>query len=367
MILERYIHREILSKLGWLMVFLVLILTSDKFVDYLADAAAGNLPNDLILEILVMKMMSLLPRLLPVALFLGVILALSRMAQDRELVVVTGAGMAERFKILAVLKFAGLFSILVLAASFYLSPWAEKNVREISYRAAIESDISGIAAGKFREFSKGDTVVYVEEMDREKENMRNVFLQVRQDGELGVLNSASARYLTSADTGSRYVLFENGSRYEGQPGNRDYRITHYRTYAVLLKTGDSAPGELRMETLPTADLLGDPRPHYQAELQWRLSFVLATLLLPVFALAVNRYCANDSRYVPVFICILAYLIYTNLLGLSRTMLEWDRIPAYLGLWWVHLGLLLITLLLLELPPWWRRRQILARQRNRAGS
>ncbi|NIN35351.1 MAG: LPS export ABC transporter permease LptF, partial [Gammaproteobacteria bacterium] len=87
--------------------------------------------------------------------------------------------------------------------------WAEKNVREISNRAAIESDISGISAGKFREFSKGDTVVYVEDMDRERINMKNVFLQVREDDELGVLNSASARYKTMPDTGSRYVLFEN--------------------------------------------------------------------------------------------------------------------------------------------------------------
>ncbi|NIN35350.1 MAG: LptF/LptG family permease, partial [Gammaproteobacteria bacterium] len=124
MILDRYIQKEILSKLGWIMVFLVLILTSDKFVDYLADAAAGNLPNDMVLEILGMKMMSLLPRLLPIALFLGVILALTRMSQDRELTIVSSAGIAERFKTISVLKFSSLFSMIVFAASFYFSPWA---------------------------------------------------------------------------------------------------------------------------------------------------------------------------------------------------------------------------------------------------
>jgi lipopolysaccharide export system permease protein len=348
MILDRYIQKEILSKLGWIMVFLVLILTSDKFVDYLADAAAGNLPNDMLLEILGMKMMSLLPRLLPIALFLGVILALTRMSQDRELTIVSSAGIAEQFKIISILKFSMLFSIIVFAASFYISPWAEKEVREISHRAAIESDITGISAGKFREFSKGDTVVYVEDMDRERINMKNVFLQVREDDELGVLNSATARYVTMPDTGSRYVLFENGNRYVGKPGRRDYQITHYRTYAVLLKPGDDEPGDLHLDTFSTSDLWGDSRPHYQAEMQWRMSFVFATFLLPIFALAVNRHSGNDSRYVPVFICILAYLIYSNLLGLSKSMLYWDRIPDYVGLWWVHLIMLITILILLNI-------------------
>ena len=340
---------EILSKLGWIMGFLIMILASDKFVDYLADAAAGNLPNDLIFTILAMKMLSLLPRLLPIALFLGVILALSRMTQDRELIIVSGSGINEHFKLFSILKFAFIFSVLVFIASLYLSPWAEKNVREISYRAAIESDITGISPGKFREFSKGDTVVYVEEMDSERERMRNVFLQVRQDDELGVLNSGGASFITKSDTGSRYVLFENGSRYVGQPGMRDYQITRYKTYAVLLKSGDDDPGVIRMEALPTSVLWGDPQPHYKAELQWRASFVFATLLLPVLALGINRYAGDDSRYIPIFICIFAYLIYSNLLGLSRTMLEWDRIPDYIGLWWVHLCLL-ITILLLTYYP-----------------
>ena len=34
---------------------LMLIVASNRFVDYLADAAAGNLPSDLIVEMLVMK------------------------------------------------------------------------------------------------------------------------------------------------------------------------------------------------------------------------------------------------------------------------------------------------------------------------
>ncbi|NNE39191.1 MAG: LPS export ABC transporter permease LptF [Gammaproteobacteria bacterium] len=353
LILERYIYREILSKLGWILMFLVLILSSDRFVDYLSDAAAGALPNHLIFKILIMKMLTMLPQLLPIVLFLGVLLALSRLSLDRELIIVSGSGLTERFKLFSIMKLSMGFSLLVFITSFFISPWAEGQFREIRNQAALEADISGIAAGRFREFSKGDMVVYVEKMDEENESMKNIFLHRKSDENIGVLNSASARYFVKPDSGSRYVLFENGNRYVGQPGDREYQITKYKTYGVLLDYGEVESEDVWLNTYPTSQIWQDTRPQYQAEFQWRLSFVFATLLLPAFALVINRYFGSDSRYIPVFICGLGYLIYSNLLGLSKSMLYWDRIPGYLGLWWVHFIFLIVIVLLFNGPSIWR--------------
>jgi len=362
MILKRYIYREILSNLGWIIGFLLLILGSHRFVEYLGDAAAGEIPADLVLQMLIMKLLAMLPKILPVALFLGVILALSRLSQDRELEVVASAGVSERFKIFSVLKFSGVFAVLVFISSFYLSPWAEGQVRELRSRAELESDLTGISAGKFREFSQGEMVVYIEGLDRDANVMRNVFLQSRQNDELGVLNAASARYYTRPDTGSRYVLFENGSRYVGEPGESDYQIINYRTYAVLLEQGEQSGPEGRLETMPSSELYGSDQAGPRAELQWRLSFVIAAVLLALFALAINRHTLRDSRYLPIFICVLVYLIYSNMLSLSKTLLERGDIPVYLGLWWVHLLLLAAIVVLLNhfsIKTWFRQR--LARQ------
>lgn len=358
MILDRYIQREILAKLGWIMIFLLAILASDRFVDYLADAAAGNLPANLILQMLIMKMLSLMPRLLPVALLLGVILALARMRQDRELVVLSGAGVPEGRTIRSLLRFSAMFAVVVFAVTFYLAPWAESNVRELARRAEAESDISGISAGQFREFSKGDMVVYVKQLDQPGQSMRDVFLQTRQHDQLGILNSAAARLYVKPESGSRYVVFENGNRYIGEPGEVNYQLTRYRTYAVLIEQGQNPGDPGWMETIPTSHLFGSDRPDHRAELQWRLSYVIAALLLPLLAFAVNRYATRDSRYMPVFVCILVYLIYSNLLGLSRTLLQRGEIPGFIGLWWVNLLLLLTVLVLLNFPllrNWYRRR------------
>ena len=69
MILRRYIHREIAEKLGWIIGLLLLIIMSNRFVRYLADAAAGTFPADLVFQALMMKMLTTLPKLMPIAVF----------------------------------------------------------------------------------------------------------------------------------------------------------------------------------------------------------------------------------------------------------------------------------------------------------
>jgi lipopolysaccharide export system permease protein len=359
MILERYIHSEILSKLAWVIGMLILILGSQRFVGYLADAAAGELPSSLIFNMLGMKILSMLPKLLPVSLFLSVILAMTRLNRDRELTVVSSAGVADRFHLFAVFRFALVFSLVVAGISFYISPWAEMQLHDLNDRAEIESDVTGLHAGQFKEFNEGDKVVYVRHLAEDGKSMRGVFLQARQDNSLGVIRSKKARYHTTADTGSRYVLFQNGRRYVGEPGDLDFRVTHYRTYGVLLEQGDQKASGRRLEAIPTAELWHSNQRRHRAELQWRLSYVLSALLLPLLAVALTRLASGDQRYTPMFIAILVYLIYANLLGISKTLIVRAEIPMSLGLWWVH-GLLIAVIILLlyiqRLRFWFSRRR-----------
>jgi len=343
MILKRYIQREILEKLVWIIGLLLLILMSNRFVEYLADAAAGKIPIDLIMKMLLMKMLAVVPRMLPIALFLAVLLALSRLSRDRELTIISSAGVAGSELLLYVFLFAAPFSILVFAVSFYVSPWAEREVQELKMKAKIDTDITGISEGSFKEFSHGDRVVYVEELTNDKQAMGNIFLQVRQDESIGVLTSDSARYVYNETSGSRYILFENGRRYVGIPGTLDYRITEYRKYAVLIEQGEELKVLSKIAAIPTSELMGSNNPRYHAELQWRLSYVIASLLLPLLAVAMNRYFPSGNRYAIIFISILIYFIYSNLLGISKTFLKRGDISSVVGLWWVHLLLILTVI------------------------
>ena len=349
MILRRYIHREIAEKLGWIIGLLLLIIMSNRFVRYLADAAAGTFPADLVFQALMMKMLTTLPKLMPIAIFLAVLLGLSRLARDRELTAVSVAGGVRRVELVSIFQFSLLFSLIVSITSFYISPWAAQNTEALRTRAELEADTAGIAAGKFNEMSKGEQVIYIEQSSSDRNRMENVFLQARDGGQTSVINSNSASYRNTEDPGGRFILFENGRRYTGNRDSLDYRITRYRTYAVLVEQGDAESRYVKLESLPTATLIGSDSPKYAAELQWRLSFVISSLLLPIMALALSRYSFSEQKYFSAFVAVLIYIVYSNMLSIAKTLLKRDEIPGSVGLWWVHLLLVVLIILVFQFP------------------
>lgn len=355
MIIRRYIHREILQRFLWVTGLLFLIYSSDKFVDYLADAASGKISSSLVFELLWLKLVSVLPKLLPVTIFLAVILTYSRLVGDNEMAILSSTGMSKLDQLKIVSTLIVPVCIFVAVISFFVAPWAEVRLEQLKIQARQEADITGIAAGQFKEFSKGDRVVYVESLSDDKTTMEKIFLQIRQRGKLGVLTSDRAVFELDEESGNRYIKFEDGRRYVGQPGGLDYRITEYKTYAILVEANEAVlKAANRPEAIPTSILLFSDIASHKAELQWRVSSILSCLLLSLLAVLLSQLPIGEKRYALIFISILIYFIYNNLLGVSKSLLKHDDIPSIVGLWWVH-ALLIIAMLVLYYLPQIKRR------------
>ncbi len=350
LIIRRYIHREILQRFLWVAGLLFLIYSSERFVGYLADAAAGKISGSLVFEFLWLKLVSVLPRLLPITIFLAVILTYSRLVSDNEMAILSSSGMSKLELLKIVFSLIVPVCIFIAVISFFVAPWAEVRLEELKARARQEADITGIAAGQFKEFSKGDRVVYVESLSDDKTTMENIFLQIRQHGKLGVLTSDRAVFEVDEESGNRYIKFEDGRRYVGQPGGLDYRITEYKTYAILIETPEAVLSSAkRRSSIPTSVLLFSDVARYKAELQWRASSVFSCMLLSLLAVILSQLSIGEKRYTLIFISMLIYFIYSNLLGVSKSLLERDEIPSIIGLWWVH-SLLIISMLILYYLP-----------------
>jgi lipopolysaccharide export system permease protein len=334
---------------------LFLIYASERFVDYLADAAAGKISISLVFELLWLKLVSVLPKLLPVTIFLAVILTYSRLVSDNEMAILFSSGMSKFEQLKIVFILVAPVCIFVAGISFFVAPWAEVRLEELKIQARQEADITGIAAGQFKEFSKGDRVVYVESLSDDKITMENIFLQIRQRGKLGVLTSDRAVFELDKESGNRYIKFEDGRRYVGHPGGLDYRITEYKTYAILVEANEAIlKAANRPRAIPTSILLFSDAASHKAELQWRASSILSCMLLSLLAVLLSQLSLGEKRYVLIFISMLIYFIYSNLLGISKSLLKNDVIPSMMGLWWVHALLIIIMLVLYYLPQIKRR-------------
>lgn len=336
MILHNYIYKEIAYKLFPICALLLLIFISKYYVGYLADAASGKISTQLVTTFLWLKIVASLPKMLPICLLISVILAFSRLVRDNELVIFHTSGAGRSFEYSSTLTFALVFSLFFSGLVFYLAPYAQERIAQLKEQAKRDSDITGITAGRFKEFSKGDRVVYVEGLSADRSAMSNVFLQVRELDKLGVLSSDIANFEWDDELGNRYIVFKDGRRYVGNPGEQDYQITEYEKYAVLVEQTDPAQSTYRdPKGIGSIELMNSNKPSYQAEFQWRISLVICCILLTMLAVLLNSLSWNDKQYTLIFIGLLIYIIYTNLLGISKTMLSRDQLSPFIGLWWVH--------------------------------
>ncbi len=334
-----------------------MIYASDKCVDYLAAAAAGNIPGTLVFELLGLKLISALPKLLPAMIYLAVVLTYARLAADNELLMMQVAGLGLGGQITLVLHLIVPLSAVVIVVTFWVAPWSERQFDQLQDQARRDAEISGIVPGKFRDFDDGRRVVYVESFSADTATMNNIFLQIGQRNKLGLLAADTAMLTFDEATDRHVVTFENGRRYEGIPGRRAYRVTHYASYAITLHRDEPVlAGDHSVQSLPTHTLIGSGKRAHHAELQWRVSAVCASLLLSIFAVLLCRLSLAEKPHLLIGVAMLVYFIYNNLLGIAQSLLKRGEISPVLGLWWVH-ALFAVGLLILCSPLTIRRLRI----------
>ncbi len=202
----------------------------------------------------------------------------------------------------------------------------------------------------------GSRVTYTKELSADRAELGGIFISEKRlsregDKERGitVLVAESGRQEIQAD-GSRYLILENGYRYDGNPGQADYRAIQYDTYGVLLPK-PSVSGEIsEREAVPTRDLLGSDNPRFQSELQWRLSIPVLVFVVTLLAVPLSRVNPRQGRFLKLLPAILLYMTYLALLIAARGALDKGQIPQALGLWWVHGIFVLIGFALLYWEP-----------------
>lgn len=347
MILERYLSREIWRHFAAVLGIILVIFVSKRCVELLADAASGKLAVDVLVSMLTLNVIAMLGLLVPISFFLGTFIAVNRMQRDNELIAVANAGLGRGRIALMAMGPGGLTALALLAVTLLVAPWAERRIADIEAAAREQSDLLGIAPGRFKELSGGDRVLYVERLSPDRVAMENVFLQARQDGRTGVLTSRRARLETEAATGARYVVFKDGNRYTGEPGGLEFSLTHYETYGVRIEPEDSARDQWRVRAVPSSEILLSDRPTYRAEWQWRLSLPLSVVLLTLLAVHLVRIERTSTYYAGLLTATLCYFTYNNLLDIARTLVKRDQLTHWIGVWPVHVIVVLLVISLAQ--------------------
>lgn len=359
MIIQRYLLRDILATFAGVALLLSLIFLSGTFVRILSEAAAGTYPATVVLKLFALKGIGNLVFILPLAFFLSVLLALGRFYRDSEMAVLAACGIGPGRIYEVVGKLAVVVAVLLAILAFYFAPWAEERSYQILDQAGARSELDGLAAGRFNKVGVQGELVYVESISRDRKTLDNVFATASVDGRRALLSAAHARQQVDPDNGARYLVFFDGHRYEGDPGEANYKVISFREHGIRLVTRDVIASARPRYAFTTEHLWRSTQPGDQAELQWRIAVPITTILLGLLAVPLSKSSPRDGRYGKLFVGILVYIVYNNLLSMAKSGLAKGEVRPDVGLWWVHLALVALLGVII-----WRQQRLRGPRRVR---
>lgn len=170
-------------------------------------------------------------------------------------------------------------------------------------------------------------------------------MQHRLKDKNSVVSADSGYRLIKKETGDRFLVLENGIRYEGPTKHDQTAIVKFELHGVRIEEKPLGKIEFRQKAIPTQQLMKSKRGLDQAEFQWRVSAVLLCVVLAVLAVPLSRTSPRQGRYSKLALALLIYIIYTNMLNVSRAWLNKEIISFWIGMWWVHALVVIFTLLL----------------------
>ncbi|HMU99723.1 MAG TPA: LPS export ABC transporter permease LptF [Rhodocyclaceae bacterium] len=340
MIFERAARREFAQAAAGISVVLLAILTSTQLIRLLNDAAGGRIAPEAVLALLGFSALNFLPILLSLTLFVAVLLSLSRAYRDSEMAVWQSCGLPLTAWLRPVLKFGFPIILVIALLSAVLSPWASLMSAEYKNKLASRNDAtSRVTPGAFRETGQGQRVVFVEAMADDVSRVRNVFVAAVENGKLGVVMAATG-HQEFMENGDRFMVLENGRRYEVEPGTPEFKIMDFERYGFRTEDSATKPADLLPSRQPLWDLLFDDRRSARGELVWRIGVPLSALILALMAVPLSYVNPRAGRSANMLIAILIYAIYSNLLSASQTWVAHGKLSFWLGVWAVH-GLMLL--------------------------
>ncbi len=344
-ILDRYILREMAASVLAVAVVLLVVLAGGTFARVLQQVANGSYPASVMFDVLGLKMLASLSGLLPLALFLGLLVALGRLYHDSEMHVLAASGMGRRGLLRPAAWLAVPLALLIGLVSLWLGPWAENTSTVMITRANHSVIAAGLQAGRFTELPGGGGTIFVSRMNRDGTRLGKVFIARQSPGgdgdppALKVVTARSGTLYPGSDGVGRYLALRDGWQFKVPLDANNWNRMRYRENDVSLAPvrPDNAGNQGGIgSATSTLALLQASGAEARAELAWRIAAPVTALVLAFLALPLARQTPREPRYGRLLIAVLCYFLYAGVLSLARAMISQGKVQGAAPIWVLHL-------------------------------
>jgi lipopolysaccharide export system permease protein len=346
--------REIVASACAVTLVLVLILLINEGAHVLGRAADNQYPHDLVFAMIGLEALERLPIFVPIGLLLGTVMALGRLYHDSEMTaaLACGVGMARVYVpvVTVGIVVAGLLAWLSLG----VGPASMARVLALRTEALHAAQFAPVTPGRFLSFGGGTTVVYAQKALADG-TLSNVFVERDRGDRVEVALADRARHTVAADDQGLTITLYDGERLVGVPGSAQFSIIkHFADLTIPVQLPPLRDVAADLDAAPTRELIGATELDRRAQLQWRLALPVMCLVLAILAVPISHLRPRLGRLSRVWLAVLAFIVYFNLLSAGRVAMEHGTLPAAIGLWWTHVVVVIAALLIMQLPGWLRR-------------
>lgn len=349
MILTRYIFKDILKVQVVCFVVLFMVFLCQTVIKLLGQASSGSVPVNIVSELVLYSMPSVGFILLPMTLYVGIIVSLSRMSSDSEMVVMKSIGISGGTFMKIGMLLAFITSIITAVNCLYLMPKATYEQKVLSNNTQNNPSYMPIESGKFSDF--GDYTIYIQTVnggdkkDKSLEqvvvikNLNSVMIQNKET----VFNVAKKGYIRTDDDGVRWLTLGEGNLYQSSGKDGSLKKSSYDTLAIPVPSDkNNTLKDDVLQGISTSDLITSDKVKSKVELQWRIAPVLGCFIFALLAIPLSMINPRQGKFARLGPAILLFVSYYLVLLSIRNLLNSEKIPLYPGMYIVPVIYLLFV-------------------------
>ncbi|VAW40841.1 hypothetical protein MNBD_GAMMA01-1940 [hydrothermal vent metagenome] len=335
-ILGRYLRTETLRTFFAILMVLFVFTVGLSFADALRAIARGVLPASMLYVELSLRSIDVLKLLLPLSLYMAILSKLAQMYRNQEAVMFHSSGISSKQILKMYAPQILSFFVFLMILSLFILPYVSRTSEQLTIAASKDVSLMGLKEGVFQELSGSNSIIYIRKINIEKNRLENIFINVKHKDRVDTLTAEFGYQYEDEQTKQRYISLFNGFRNEGVPGSLKYNLMRFERNDIKLPRlkGKSVDVDEAGKTI--TELLNSDRSVDKAEIHRRMSPAINIAILVLLALSISKTSPRDGKYGSLILGLLIFTVYINLLTIAFSLIVQEKVPSWVGVWWVYL-------------------------------
>jgi LPS export ABC transporter permease LptG/LPS export ABC transporter permease LptF len=340
-ILSRYILKEVAShSLLGLLIF-TFLLYFPSLNRLLEIVVRRNMPPSNLLVLFLLPIPGVLVVTIPIATLLGVLIGLSRMAADGEVIAARAGGVNLGQFARPVILYGLLGCTIAWTMSLVLAPeaaWKLMRMENELKATQLPYEVNPrIFINKFPKL-----LLYLKDVTASGALWKGVFLANTANARNPEITLAQTGYLASDANGRGYTLhLEHGTTYKVEPQNPlAFSVISFNNTDINIPIDRDYSATPRVKPAPTQTLaqliryIQNPRYRHDGlvEVNYRLALPMAALTLAWIGLPLGLFTRKGGKALGVMLAILLVFVYYVIMALGRELALQGRVSPEVGLW-----------------------------------